>query len=242
MVKVDIKGPIVSNDDAYVYDLFEVEHTSPKKVDSALSQLQDGEDVTVEISSGGGSVFAGSEIYTKLKKLNTNIEIVGLAGSAASFIAMAGKNISISPTAQIMVHRASTIEAGNKSDFEDASDFLSSIDESISYAYELKTGLPQNELLDMMSKETWLNAQKAKEKGFVDEIMFDKKDAVASVGITIPNNVINKVKNNMPNNNKSRTTVTVDDMTEAIENMKQDILKEIKSKKQEPPTKNSWLF
>lgn len=197
MSKINVKGTIVSNDEAWIYELFEIEHTSPKMVEKAIEELEN-DDVTIEVNSGGGSVFAGSEIYTAISRLNATVEIVGLAGSAASFIAMAGKTVKIAPTAQIMIHNASTVAIGDKNDMNHASDFLNSIDSSIAYAYQLKTGLEQEELLEMMTTETWLTAEEALEKGFVDEIMFvEKVDAVASTSFVLPENVVNKVRNVM---------------------------------------------
>lgn len=234
---IEVKGAIVSNDDKWVYDLFEMEHTSPKCIDKAIAESK-GKDAVVQINSGGGSVFAGSEIYTKLKQLNVDVEIIGLAGSAASFIAMAGKKVSISPTAQIMVHNASTITQGDKNAMTETGDFLNSIDSSIAYAYQLKTGLEHEELSEMMNKETWLNAQDALEKGFADEIMFTEPvDAVASVeSIMLPNHVINKVRNMMkeePNDVLARL--------EAIEN-KLKLVDSDDYKQPEQKPVNNWLF
>lgn len=250
MNKIDIKGAIVPNDDAWIYDLFEMEHTSPKMIDDKISDI-DGKEVIIEINSGGGSVFAGSEIYTKLKKLNANVEIVGLAGSAASVIAMAGKKVSISPTAQIMIHNASTIRAGDKHSMNDAGQFLDSIDSSIAYAYQLKTGLEISDIAEMMSKETWFNAQQAVEKGFADEIMFSVPDAVASVGVMLPENVINKVRNVIkkePSNqdsNLEELKQTILAMQEQIIDIKQNQLSIQQKYTEEPkqqPTNNGWLF
>src|SRR5690606_521537 len=181
----------------WIYDLFEIEHTSPKMVEEAIEELE-GDEVIVEINSGGGSVNAGSEIYTAISRLNATVEIVGLAGSAASFIAMAGKKVRIAPTAQIMIHNASTVAIGDKQEMIDTSDFLNTIDSSIAYAYQLKTGLDKKELMEMMSKETWLTAEEAVEKGFADEIMFAEKiDAVASTSLVLPDKVVNKVRSVM---------------------------------------------
>src|SRR5690625_2221868 len=168
---IKVNGAIVSNDDKWIYDLFEMEYTSPSCIDKAIEEAN-GNDIIVQINSGGGSVFAGSEIYTKLKKIDVDVEIIGLAGSAASFIAMAGKKVSISPTAQIMIHNASTRSQGDKHDMADTSEFLNTIDSSIAYAYQLKTGLSEEELSKMMDKETWLNANDSVRLGFADEIMF----------------------------------------------------------------------
>ena len=67
--------------------------------------------IKAEINSPGGDVYAGSDIYTALKNYSGSVEIdiVGLAASAASVIAMAGDTIKISPTGQMMIHRPSTV-------------------------------------------------------------------------------------------------------------------------------------
>lgn len=238
-MKIEVKGSVVSNNDAWIYDLFEIEHTSPKKVNDVIKDLKGDEDVVVEINSGGGSVFAGSEIYTAIRKINASVEIVGLAGSAASFIATASDDVKISPTAQIMVHRASSIQLGNKNDMDDMSKMLDSIDSSIAYAYKNKTKLDQSELLEMMSKETWLNAEQAKEKGFVDSIMFEEeRDAVASVGLMLPNNVIDKVRNIMKQPSDNERLTNIEKKLEALSNK----LEEQPNNGPPQPVKNNWLF
>lgn len=231
MKKINVKGTIVSNDEAWIYELFEIEHTSPKMIEKAIEELEVS-DVIVEINSGGGSVFAGSEIYTAIKKLNATVEIVGLAGSAASFIAMAGKTVKISPTAQIMIHNASTVAMGDKHEMNDTSDFLNSIDSSIAYAYQLKTGLGQAELLEMMTKETWLNAEQALEKGFADEIMFvENYDAVASTSVVLPQNVVDKVRNviKSKDNNENELINRLENIESQLEKITKNKTEEIKA-------------
>lgn len=236
MRKINVKGAIVSNDDAWIYELFEMEHTSPKMIDEKIAGLN-GEEFVVEINSGGGSVFAGSEIFTHLMQHRPDVNIVGLAGSAASVIAMAGKKISISPTAQIMIHNASTVSIGDKNEMNDTSEFLDSIDSGIANAYQAKTKLSIEEILEMMSKETWMNAQKAVEKGFADEVMFAEVDAVASVGVMLPDNVINKVRNVMkkePNNDDKRL--------KNIENKLEELTNKLNKEELKDKPTNRWLF
>lgn len=173
MGKIDIKGYIVSNDDKEFYDFYGMTSTYPKMVQDAIANDED-EEITLNIASNGGDVFAASEIYTMLRDSGKRIvvNIQGLAASAASVISMAGNTVRISPTAHIMIHKASSGLVGNSDDMEHQSVVLNSIDESIALAYEMKTGLKQSELLELMAKETWLNAKTAVDKGFADEIMF----------------------------------------------------------------------
>lgn len=178
MGKIDIKGDIVSDDVGSFYEWFGMSSTYPKLVQQAIDNDHD-EEITLNIASNGGDVFAASEIYTMLKASGKRIvvNVQGLAASAASVISMAGDTVRISPTAHIMIHKA-LVDPGhsNADDLEHQSAVLNSIDESIAMAYEMKTGLKQPELLELMAKETWLNAKTAVDKGFADEIMFFDDD------------------------------------------------------------------
>ena len=200
-MKIEVKGPIIDSNQQWIYDWFGIDATSPKKVNSLISQAKNNEDLEVEINSGGGSVFAGSEIYTALKsyKGNVIVKIVGLAASAASVIAMAGDKVLMSPTSQLMIHNASSYAEGNYNDMQHTADVLKNISQTISNAYRLKTGKTTEELLALMDKETWLSPQQALDNGFVDEIMFSgDMQVVASINNgMLPPAVINKMQNKM---------------------------------------------
>ncbi len=174
---IDIKGDVVSNDVGEFYEWFGMSSTYPSKVQRAIANDED-DDITLNIASNGGDVFAASEIYTMLKDSGktVTVNIQGLAASAASVIAMAGNTVRMSPTSQMMIHKALVSTVGNSDDLERESGVLNSIDESIAAAYELKTGLSQTDILQMMSNETWMNAKVAVDKGFADEIMFNESD------------------------------------------------------------------
>lgn len=175
MVVIDIKGSIVDDGYGMMYDYFGFGDllTWPSKIKNILSETDD-EEVILNIASNGGDVFSASEIYTKLKSSGKNIivNVEGLAASAASVIAMSGNTVNISPTAQIMIHKAWTQSGGNSDDLRQEAQVLDGIDQSIINAYELKTGMDRTNLLQLMSNETWLTAQEAVDKGFADSIMF----------------------------------------------------------------------
>ena len=134
-------------------------------------------DVTLWLNSPGGNVFAAAEIYTMLRDYPRNVRvcIASIAASAASVIAMAGNTVEMSPTALLFVHDPSTIAMGNAKDMEKAIATLNEVKESIINAYAAKTGLSRSKISKLMSDETWLNARKAMELGFADEILFDEK-------------------------------------------------------------------
>ena len=218
MKKIKVNGVVVSNEYGWMYDYYEMDYTSPEKVINNLPTTN--EDIEVEINSPGGDVFAGSEIYTALREYpgNVHVKIVGVGASIASVIAMAGNKVSISPTAQIMIHNVQSGMNGDYRDLQSRADALKSMNVSISNAYESKTGLPQNELLEMMNKETWLNAQEALSLGFVDEIMFQNtSNYVASTnGLGLPFEVINEMMNNKDKYQKKDVAESVSEQINSL--------------------------
>jgi len=207
---IPIKGTIVSNDDKWIYDWFEIEAVCPKDVAKQLSEAN-GEDITVEINSGGGDVFAGNEIYYMLTqyKGNMTIDIVGFAGSAASIIAMAGKN-RIVPSGLMMIHNISGGARGDYHVMDKTSEILKTANKAISNAYMAKTGLSQEKLLSLMDEEKWMDAKEAVELGFVDEIINDGGKITNPTPKTLYNSmfvnilspeVIEKIRNTVKNPN-----------------------------------------
>lgn len=196
MATINIKGAIISNNHKWLYDWLEMEATAPK--DIVLPE--NGEPVEVIINSGGGDVYAGSEIYTALRSYegDVTVKIVGIAASAASVIAMAGDVVEISPTAQLMIHNVSARVQGDHQIFAKESEVLKGYNQSIANSYVAKTGKSMEELLTLMGEETWFTAQKAVEHGFADKIMFAVEEApllVASASPVLSSEVLGKLAN-----------------------------------------------
>ncbi|AUY63144.1 head maturation protease, ClpP-related [Staphylococcus saprophyticus] len=194
-MKINVKGAIVPNNDKWIYDMLEMDATSPKDVFDALSSTDD--DVEVIINSGGGDVFSGSEIYTALKEHqgNVNVKVVGVAASAASVIAMAGSKIEMSPTAQMMIHNASSIAVGDNREMQTAYNMLTSANKAVANAYIAKTGKSEQEITDLMNEETWFSADTAVEQGFADSKMFDESAPrlVANSGQMLSNDAVSRI-------------------------------------------------
>lgn len=183
--RIKMKGPLISNNEYEVYEFFGLEAVSAKSITDQFPE-DINEDIVLEVNSNGGLVTVGSEIYTALKKYNGHVtaEVTGMAASAASVAIMGADTVKMSPTAQIMIHKALlTCASGNSDDLEKAVNALKSSDQSIINAYVSKTGLSEDEIFEMMKNETFMSANEAIEKGFADELMTFEKDlgAVASL-------------------------------------------------------------
>lgn len=216
-MKLEVMGAIISNDDKWIYDWLDMDSTSPKDIVNSLPSTN--EDLDVIINSGGGDVYAGSEIYTALKEYpgKVNIKIVGIAASAASVIAMAG-HVTISPTAQIMIHNVSSFVAGDNRAMQHEADVLKGFNESIASAYVDKTNQPLDDILELMDKETWLTAQQAVELGFADEVMFSENapKLVATTGGGLSPEVINRMKTIMNKEPVVNVNVDMDEIVNKV--------------------------
>lgn len=117
--------------------------------------------------------MAAAQIYNMLMdyKGNVTVKIDGIAASAASVIAMAGNKVLMSPVSMLMIHNPMTIAMGDTAEMHKAIDMLAEVKESIMNAYEIKTGMSRTKISHLMDAETWMNANKAVELGFADDIL-----------------------------------------------------------------------
>ena len=178
MAKVSIRGTIVADDDKWIYDWFGIRATCPMDVQNELNGAK-GEDLEVEINSGGGDVVAGNEIYTALRMYKGNVTniIVGMAASAASYIASARRCI-MTPVGFYMIHNASGQARGDYRVMDKESEILQTVNRAITAAYMEKTSMSREELLKLMDNETWLTAEEAVRYGFVDSIIENQENVL----------------------------------------------------------------
>lgn len=130
--------------------------------------------VDVRIHSPGGSALDGFAIFNTLKRLSgkVNIYIDGLAASMASVIAMLpGATVNIPSNAFIMVHNPYGGMAGEADDLRDYASILDKTAKNMIDAYVAKTGLPRDEIENLMKNETWMTGAEAVEKGFADNLL-----------------------------------------------------------------------
>lgn len=183
---INVKGTVVSDDDAWIYNWFGIEAVSPNAISAALAEA-DGDDVVIRINSNGGDIFAGSEIYDLISSYEGNvlIRIVGMAASAASVIAMAAES-EIAPTGLMMIHNVQSGAHGDYRDMEHSAEVLREANRSIMAAYREKTGMSEDELLSLMDNETFMSADTAIEFGFVDKMSdYGKETKAPDTGVQL---------------------------------------------------------
>ncbi|MBD8008301.1 head maturation protease, ClpP-related [Acinetobacter pecorum] len=154
------------------YDYWDDSGVTAKRISAALRSL-DGADVVVNINSPGGDVFEGLAIYNLLReyKGHVTVRVLGVAASAASFIAMAADEIQIARAGFFMIHNAWTGLWGNRNDLRETADFLEQIDDTIADIYHVRSGLSMDGLKADMDKERWINGRDAIDSGFADAFL-----------------------------------------------------------------------
>lgn len=152
-----------------------------KRMAAALRSIGP-KNVTVKINSPGGDVFEGLAIYNELvnHKAEVTVDVMGIAASAASFIAMAGDKIRMGLGTMLMIHNAWGVVIGNRNDMIDASLMLGKIDGAMMDIYEARTGAARKDIEKYMDAETFFSAREAVDKGFADEVTESPSSATGS--------------------------------------------------------------
>ena len=199
MGMVEVTGEIIPNDYEWIYNWLKWENTCPNKIKAAIAALKDGEELEVRINSPGGDVASGQEIYSLLQTVPSTAKIMGMAASAAGFLAMGCRRVEMSTVGTIMVHNVYTCAAGDYHEMDKASRMLKSLNSSIAAAFVAKSGRSEEEILKMMDKETWLTANQAVEMGICDAIIGEQDGAPGRYsnslfGMSITPELIEKAK------------------------------------------------
>ncbi len=176
--------------------------------------MSDTGPITIWINSPGGDCVAAAQIYNMLMEYpgDVTVKIDGIAASAASVIAMAGTRVFMSPVSTMMIHNPLTVAIGDSEEMRKAIQMLDEYKESIINAYEIKTGLSRAKLSHLMDAETWMNANKALELGFCDEILFKDsappgeplESSFAFSRRAVTNSLLDKVKARIPQTEEPR--------------------------------------
>lgn len=177
--KLYFYGDIVSSD----WQKWSDADKCPQEVADILAEIPRDAQLDIYINSGGGDVFAGIAIYHQLKR-RTGLNVVhvdGLAASIASVIAMAGDDIIIPASAQMMIHKPWACPMGNADELRKTADALDGCQASIMEIYMTKalSGVERDAIESMVNAETWMTGRDAAK--YFDVTVDDVAPAAACV-------------------------------------------------------------
>ena len=176
-----------------------------------ISEMKEYKDtpVNLRINCIGGDVFDGMAMYNIIKKreAKTTAYIEGIAASMGSVIALAADEVVMAENSLFMIHNAWGGAMGEAEDMRKTASILEKISGEIANIYERKTRLSLNRIIEMMDKETWLNANEAYELGFID-LISDSIKVAAKYDVSKFKNITTEQIHNKLNinvNNKKMT-------------------------------------
>ena len=154
------------------FDPWTGDGVTAKRIAAILRNL-DGADVAVNINSPGGDMFEGLAIYNLLREYKgaVTVNVMGVAASAASIIAMAGDTIQIGRSAFLMIHNCWILAVGNKTELRAAADTIEPFDRAMADVYAARTGLDFKAVAKLMDAETFIAGSDAVEQGFADALL-----------------------------------------------------------------------
>lgn len=149
-------------------DPYSAMDNSERRIAAALRTIGP-KDVEVNVNSPGGNFFSGLAIYNLLRAhpAKVTVNVIAMAGSAASVLAMAGDEILMADGSFLMVHNASGVIIGNKYDTEAATELLAEIDDAMAEIYAARAGV------DKKKAAAWMDRRRG------DGTMFNTSSAIA---------------------------------------------------------------
>lgn len=148
------------------------EYFTYEDVMMALDDVNRDKKLTVHVNSPGGIATEGAAIYAALLALPHGVDIVieGIAASAGSIIAMAGKTITMTNSSVMMIHDVSNFTIGNADDHRRSITELDALSNVYAGVYAAKSKKTVAACRDLMRAETWFEPQQAVAAGFADKV------------------------------------------------------------------------
>lgn len=149
-----------------------------------LDAIRGAPSIRLLINSPGGDVSDGIALYNLLSGVRSKltVEVVGIAASAASLVALSGSKMIMGEGAFLMIHEPWGITMGTAADMLSMAETLEKMTGQFAAIYSKRSDLSEDEVLDAMAAETWYTADEAVEAGFADKVMvFEEKAAALSL-------------------------------------------------------------
>jgi len=172
LAAVDDGETVINMFDVIGYDWWDGGGITTKWVQDQL-RAASGRDVTVNINSPGGDMFEGIAIYNLLANYpaRVTVNVVALAASAASIIAMAGDDVRMATGSFIMIHNCWAVVIGNQNDLREAAEIFATFDSALADIYEERVSVGRDEIVSMMNAESYIAPKDAIAKGFADAMI-----------------------------------------------------------------------
>lgn len=176
---------IISGKIGVAYDCWTGQRgTTAEDVRDFLAAHKD-EEVHIAVSSPGGYVDAGLEIYQLVKDHGkVHMHILGMTASAATFLTMGAQSVDMVDGSMMLIHNVSTAvmewQSANKKQLDELiakyqkeREDLNTIDKVIASLYAKRSGKSIEDCMAKMDKEAWLSPQDALDFGLIDAIRED---------------------------------------------------------------------
>jgi len=145
-----------------VAQLLYLESENPKK------------EIAMYINTPGGSVSAGLAIYDTMQYIRCPVATacVGMAASMGSLLLAAGEKDMrfATPNARIMMHQPSGGFRGTTADIERHGEDILRIKQRMYEIYERHTGQTADFVAKTLDRDTYMNADEAKDFGLIDHV------------------------------------------------------------------------
>lgn len=149
------------------------EGTGAAEFAKEFSAIPAGRKINVRLNSPGGVISEGLAIYNLMSARSGDITCWndGYALSCGSFLMLAGDTRKAPKNAIFMTHKPSGGVYGDANDMRQYADILDVHQSSIASIYMQRAGLSEADANALMETETWMDAEEAKSKGFVTELI-----------------------------------------------------------------------
>lgn len=140
-----------------------------------LSAEDPKKDITLYITSPGGSVMAGMAIYDTIQYIPNDVVTVcmGYAASMGAFILSGGAKGKrmILPNAEVMIHQPLGGAKGQATDIQIAAEHILKTKEKLTRIIAENCGRTYDECLSDMERDNWMDSETALNYGIVDKII-----------------------------------------------------------------------
>lgn len=154
----------------------------------------------MRINSPGGNVYQAVAMRAML--MNSGFDeitasIEGLCASAATLLtSLPGTKVTIAEGSSFMIHNPMTYAFGTSADLSHEAERMAKMEKDCHKIYAERSGKTEDEIKEMMDKETWMTASEAVKNGFCDNVL---KAAQAVACVTEDEmNTMQAMYHNMP--------------------------------------------